>query len=226
MPKPTCVEEFQGIPCGRPKSKRSNKWCPWHWLLQQPPSIRDADSLRRRDELAQDPATVHTGDVECRVCRWRVPIFYMGRGRRCVGCESKAQHENAVVRTYDLQLGDYDALFALQKGRCAVCRHEQLTKRLATDHDHPTDVVRGLLCQWCNDNVLGSIGGDTEKALPIARALVYYLETHPTTGRWQPPENSPEFGFPERVVPPRKSLRESILGPDDPNPYDKALAPF
>ena len=40
------------------------------------------------------------------------------------------------------------------------------------------------------------IGGDTEKALPVARALVYYLEHHPSSGRWSPPEDAPEFGFP------------------------------
>src|SRR4029078_9112669 len=143
-------------------------------------------------ELRQDPSSRRPGDVECRVCRWFVPLFFMGRGRRCIGCEGKARHESHVLNTYDLQRGDWDALFALQRGKCAVCRKQQVKKRLDTDHDHPTDLVRGLLCQWCNDNVLGSIGGDTEKALPVARALVYYLEPHPSSGSSPPPEMSPE----------------------------------
>jgi len=140
-----------------------------------------------------------------------------------VGCEGKARHESHVVNTYDLQRGDWDALYALQLGKCAVCRHRQLKKRLATDHDHPTDVVRGLLCQWCNENVLGSIGGDTERALPIARALVYYLEHHPSSGRWTPPEHVPEFGFPQPKRDTR-TLEDHILG--DPNPVLMAQAPF
>lgn len=225
MTKVPCVEVVDGAPCGRPKSARSNKWCSWHWLLSQPPSVRDANALKRRDQIKQDPASLRPGDRECSVCAWHVPAFYFGRGARCVGCEGKAQHENAVVRTYDLRRGDYDALNAVQLGRCAICRKRQVQKRLATDHDHPTDRVRGLLCQWCNQQVLGSIGGDTEKALPIARALVYYLEVHPSSGRWRPPEQQPEFGFPVPAVV-RKTLRESILGPEPPDPYDVALAPF
>lgn len=227
MPKPTCVEDLpDGRPCGRPKSKRSTKWCSWHWLLHQPVSVRDENARRRANELKQDPASVRPDDVVCRVCAWYVPAFFMGRGRRCVGCEGRAQHENYVVRTYDLLRGDRDALFALQRGRCAVCRKEQIIKRLAVDHDHETNAVRGLLCQWCNEQVLGSLGGDTAKALPLARALVYYLETHPATGRWVPPEDQAEFGFPEREKPRPKSLRERVLGPDPLNEADKKLAPF
>lgn len=225
MPRQTCIEDHDGIPCGRPKSKRSNKWCSWDWLLNQPPSVRDQNSVRRRDLFKQDPASTRPDDRECRECKWMVPSFYMGRGRRCIGCEGKAAHESKILNTYDLQAGDWDALFALQNGRCAICRKRQVKKRLATDHDHPSDVVRGLLCQWCNEQVLGSLGGDTEKALPVARALVYYLETHPSSGRWEPPEHQPEFGFPqvERVV---KPLVESVLGPPDPNPNEMRLAPF
>lgn len=225
MPKQTCVEEHDGAPCGRPKCSRSNKWCRWDWLLKQPPSVRDTDTRWRvanADRRPVDPP----GDVECNTCHWHVPAWYMGRGRRCVGCESKAQHESHILNTYDLRRGDYDALHALQGGKCAVCRKRQLKKRLATDHDHPTDIVRGLLCQWCNDNVLGSIGGDTATALPVARALVYYLECHPSSGRWAPPESQPEFGFPAQERPVPKSLTERILGPADPDQAEMKLAPF
>jgi hypothetical protein len=212
--KATCSEEHDGVPCGRQKSKRSNKWCNWHWLLQQPPSVRDADAARRKAGQ-QNPDVVREGDKQCNVCLWFVAPFYMGRGRRCVGCEGIAQHESKILNTYDLRRGDWQALNELQRGRCAICRHRQVKKRLATDHDHPTDVVRGLLCQWCNENVLGSIGGDTEKALPIARALVYYLECHPSSGRWQPPEDQSEFGFPEKP-PVNLPIEVSILGESDP----------
>lgn len=222
MPKQTCSEDHDGIPCGRPKSQRSNKWCNWDWLLRQPPSVRDQDAVSRA-RRKQNPDLVQPGDRQCRVCAWSVPLWYFGRGARCIGCESKAQHESHVLNTYDLQKGDWQALYDLQKGKCAVCRHRQIKKRLATDHDHPTDLVRGLLCQWCNDNVLGSIGGDTEKALPIARALVYYLECHPSSGRWSPPELQPEFGFP--VPAPRNlPIEVSILG--EQNEYEIRSAPY
>lgn len=224
MSKQGCLEEQDGVLCGRPKSKRSNKWCSWHWLLHQPPSVRDQDS-RSRTARQQDPANtiyVRPEDKFCNVCHWYVPPFYFGHGARCVGCEGKASHDAYIVRTYDLQRGDYDALFALQRGRCAICRKRQVQKRLATDHDHPTNLVRGLLCQWCNEQVLGSLGGDTEKALPLARALVYYLECHPSSGRWEPPENQPEFGF--EPAPRPRTLDERILG--DPDPILMSQAPY
>jgi hypothetical protein len=227
MPKPTCVAEHDNAPCGRPKFRRSTKWCRYDWLLNQPPSVRDSFSRwQAENDQISDP---WPGDVACSACSWFTPPFYMGRGRRCVGCEGRAAHENKQINTYDLRRGDWDALNALQRGRCAVCRKRQLKKRLSTDHDHPTDEVRGLLCQWCNEQVLGSIGGDTATALPIARALVYYLEAHPTSGRWSPPEDQPEFGFPVPAVPAPKSLEESILGPPIVTAEQRAevrLAPF
>lgn len=227
MPKPTCAAEHDNVPCGRQKyTRRSNKWCRWDWLLSQPPSVRDSFSKYQTENGQEE---TEPGDVQCSVCRWFVPAWYMGRGRRCVGCEGKAAHEFKQINTYDLRRGDWDALNALQRGRCAICRKRQLKKRLATDHDHPSDVVRGLLCQWCNEQVLGSLGGDTEAALPLARALVYYLETHPSSGRWSPPEDQPEFGFPARERPALKSLDESILGPvitTDEQRAEQRLAPF
>jgi hypothetical protein len=66
-----------------------------------------------------------------------------------------------VQVTYSLTPEQYDALYAAQGGRCAICRRGKGTarKRLAVDHDHaccvgPTSCgkcVRGLVCGPCND---------------------------------------------------------------------------
>ena len=47
-------------------------------------------------------------------------------------------------------LEDYDRLFAEQGGVCAICDKPEPSRRLATDHDHSTGAVRGLLCMRCN----------------------------------------------------------------------------
>ena len=65
--------------------------------------------------------------------------------------QKKANHERRVVKTYDLEAGDYDRLYAEQDGKCAICQWATgKTKRLAVDHDHDTNLVRGLLCGPCN----------------------------------------------------------------------------
>lgn len=63
-------------------------------------------------------------------------------------------HDNHVVKTYDLQPGQYTLLLNAQNGLCAICGpvtgHKGASKRLAVDHNHTTNEVRGLLCGPCN----------------------------------------------------------------------------
>ena len=65
-----------------------------------------------------------------------------------------------VETTYGLTPAQYDALYAAQGGRCAICRRGMgLSKRLAVDHDHACCIgprscgrcVRGRLDAVCND---------------------------------------------------------------------------
>ncbi len=60
------------------------------------------------------------------------------------------------LRQLGATLEQYDELFKLQRGLCAICKEpekEQLhgvIKRLALDHNHKTGKIRGLLCARCN----------------------------------------------------------------------------
>ncbi len=47
---------------------------------------------------------------------------------------------------------DYDRVYQIQGGKCAICRQHQseIKKTLEVDHDHDTMLVRGLLCCGCN----------------------------------------------------------------------------
>lgn len=58
---------------------------------------------------------------------------------------------------YNITPEEYERLFEAQGGLCAICRQSETIKtgagalrRLAVDHDHATDRVRGLLCYRCN----------------------------------------------------------------------------
>jgi len=70
----------------------------------------------------------------------------------------------ATVKRYGLTLEEFLSLANLQGGRCAICRRLPQeargdVRRLAVDHDHQTNAVRGLLCNHCNAG-LGAFGDD------------------------------------------------------------------
>jgi len=80
---------------------------------------------------------------------------------------------------YGLTLEDYEALYAIQGGVCAVCsrpeskRHSRSNEplQLSVDHDHETGAVRGLLCGACN-MALGLLQDEPDRL----RAAIEYLE--------------------------------------------------
>lgn len=65
---------------------------------------------------------------------------------------------NKLRRVYGLTLEEYDKMFNLQHGLCAICgkQEESLNRwtktplNLAVDHNHETGEIRGLLCSSCN----------------------------------------------------------------------------
>lgn len=73
---------------------------------------------------------------------------------------------------YGLSPEQYDAIFAAQGGRCAVCGRPPKKNRLSVDHDHRTGRVRGLLCFRCNYGI-GWFQDDLERL----RKVSTYLES-------------------------------------------------
>ncbi len=87
--------------------------------------------------------------------------------------------KSRLKRKYNMTVEAYDIMFEQQNGVCAICgksetmRNQHGLCRLAVDHDHKTDEVRGLLCAKCN-LTLGNV--DDNKELLLSAAL--YLEKH------------------------------------------------
>ncbi len=61
-----------------------------------------------------------------------------------------------LKRQYGIDLNEYERLFSLQFGKCAICEkhiseiNKKHKKHLCVDHCHDTKIVRGLLCDKCN----------------------------------------------------------------------------
>lgn len=103
-------------------------------------------------------------------------------GRRDYERTTRARRFDVIragyMRTnFGMPMDVYQHLFVAQKGLCAICLREERSMRggkvkwLAVDHDHKTNVVRGLLCEACN-TTLGKMDDDPARL----RAAADYLE--------------------------------------------------
>ncbi len=86
--------------------------------------------------------------------------------------EQKRRGRDTLFRLrYGITVSDYEELFFLQNGKCAICvREEENGNMLSVDHDHSSGKVRGLLCHKCNVG-LGNFRDD----IKIVRNAERYL---------------------------------------------------
>lgn len=80
------------------------------------------------------------------------------------------------MQVYGITGEEYWAVYRYQLGRCFICERATGTrKRLSVDHCHETGVVRGLLCQRCNRDVLGHLRDD----VAAFERVIDYLQEPP-----------------------------------------------
>jgi len=94
---------------------------------------------------------------------------------------ANADKVRAIRRRYVYGIApeEVDALLRKQNNRCAICARPPngRAKVLVVDHDHATQKVRGLLCDWCNRG-LGLFQDDAES---LIRAAAYLKKNHDKT---------------------------------------------
>lgn len=112
-------------------------------------------------------------------------------------------HDRYVQKTYGLSAGEYAARLAEQDGRCAICTRRPIRRRLAVDHDHETNAIRGLLCYHCNHEVIGRVEFDPIAVYNLIQYLQGILDAHPL----------PEPGLPE-VFPLEAERPQELALPD------------
>ena len=111
------------------------------------------------------------------------------KGLRRIWTEKgQAQRNSQLKKKYNLTLSDFDTLWIVFKGRCAICNIElrqtqksrgQSLDTVCVDHNHETGNLRGLLCNGCNKGI-GLFKDDPE----ILNKAKEYLESCQNV-RWQ-----------------------------------------
>lgn len=91
----------------------------------------------------------------------------------------------AHLRRYGLTPEMYEAFFHSQAGVCAICGRPPQKKRLAVDHCHDSEDIRGLLCDRCNRG----LGFFLDDPAIIARAAEYLARHKPLIAGLLPKEN-------------------------------------
>lgn len=196
---PRCMELHEPVsgglvPCRREKlrlpSGSRSKFCYWDRLLATSKEAQVRAAVRR---LAKQPAelllfrSIDKGnpaleEKHCPDCDTWVPLWYMdSRKVRCVADAYSKRRENRNRTVYGVEPDEWQRVFDLQGGRCAICGNAQLDRSIATDHDHKTGAARGLLCKRCNHDLLGA----AFDSLRILKNAVRYLEHPPFSGEWE-----------------------------------------
>lgn len=103
---------------------------------------------------------------KCKICKNDLAKHYFSKHKTRI---LKAQKKRCRKRFHRYGLSDeeYNRIHAEQSGKCAICGDDK--KKLCVDHDHVSNVVRGLLCGQCNV----AIGMLSENADTLRNAIVY-----------------------------------------------------
>lgn len=74
---------------------------------------------------------------------------------------------------YGIDGVQFQAMLVSQKFACAICEGSLIGVKICVDHDHATEVVRGLLCHHCNV-ALGHFRDRTD----LLQTAIQYLEAY------------------------------------------------
>lgn len=113
----------------------------------------------------------------CNRCDRRLPRDEFASGGVCRDCyplHRQEQNAKRLSRASGVKRSAAE-MRERQRGRCAICgtpEEDSPKKRLHVDHDHGSNIVRGLLCGLCNTG-LGQFKDDPARLY----AAIEYLKT-------------------------------------------------
>lgn len=128
----------------------------------------------------------------CKDCQnsisYQSALYGLGR---CIFCAGKGKNNNNYkhglsntkkyiksyrrktnLKKFGLTKKDYNHLLKKQNYRCAICEcsKDKFKRRLAVDHNHKTNQIRGLLCLHCNNGL-----GHFRDSIKLLENAINYL---------------------------------------------------
>lgn len=86
---------------------------------------------------------------------------------------------------YGITQAEFSELFLKQGSKCAICPKVDPGKAgWQVDHCHDTNVVRGILCPWCNKG-LGLFQDNTNIMISAIRYLAEFQESTSLTSHFE-----------------------------------------
>ena len=120
--------------------------------------------------------------------------------------ETEKARAKRLLDNFKLTPEQWEIIHCYQNKVCFVCKNpnNRAGQRLATDHDHTSGLIRGLLCAKCNaflgkiENAFKRLGLHNTPCLTLIRAIQRigeYLTDPPATKAL----GSPHYGYAGRV---------------------------
>lgn len=120
------------------------------------------------DEFFKDSSKKDKHRPDCKKCKITQLTTYSKKNREKVNWHN-FKYKTGVTKE------EYLVFLKKQNKSCAICgRTTKEVKRLSLDHDHKTNLIRGLLCQKCNVG-LGSFMDNVD----FLRSAIKYLNNPP-----------------------------------------------
>ncbi len=172
------------------KADRHKRWRAKH--PEPPPYVRPTEKtcktcgqIKPLEQFHRRSSARDGRQPDCAVCATAaiaayhksMPGEHARRVREYYARHPERKADNSLQWRLGIPRGTYDAMFAAQEGKCAICGTADpgpRLKRFHVDHCHDTNQIRALLCSACN---MG-LGAFRDKSDLLTRAAEY-LDSYP-----------------------------------------------
>lgn len=136
--------------------------------------LREMNRVWRKRRSSEDPEFRARERATEKRWRERNPETVREKNKRDRPKFEMVIRDSNLKSLYGIDRYDYERMFEDQEGRCAICGTDEpggKKKYLSVDHCHGTGLVRGLLCDFCNNGL-----GRFKDSADLLKKAIGYLK--------------------------------------------------